>query len=170
MHMGVKPRIRKHRCRRCGICVGRCRVGAIALSPVPRIDHALCVGCGGCFAACPNKAVSVLSWDGLRNLIFGGRIFREKLVEYACAAHRGKRNIYLNFALNITRGCDCEPLPMRGVVPDVGILAAVDPVAIDAACYDLTARQGKRFRGREQLAYAEKIGMGNTRYRLFEII
>ena len=91
-------------------------------------------------------------------------------MEYAYAAHHGKRNIYLNFALNVTRGCDCEPLPMRSVIPDIGIFASADPVAIDAACYDRAAQRGKRFRGREQLAYAEKIGMGEMRYRLFEIV
>ena len=166
MHMGVKPRIRSRRCRRCGLCVRRCRENAITLQPKPRIDHAKCVGCGGCFAACQNKAVSILSLRGLKTMLFGRRIFREKLVEYAYAGHRGKRNIYLNFALNITRGCDCEPLPMRGVIPDIGIFASLDPVALDAACLAECARRGKRFKGGEQLHYAEKIGMGSTAYEL----
>ena len=166
MHMGVKPQIRSWRCRRCGLCVRRCREGAITLTPKPHIDHDKCVGCGGCYAACQNKAISVLTLRGLKAMLFGGRSFREKLVEYACAGHRGKRNIYLNFALNVTRGCDCEPLPMRGVIPDIGIFASLDPVAIDSACLAEAAKRGRRFKGGEQLHYAEKIGMGKTAYEL----
>ena len=102
-------------------------------------------------------------------MLFGGRIFREKLVEYAFAGHKNKRNIYFNFALNVTRGCDCEPLPMRGVIPDIGIFASLDPVAVDAACLAEAAKRGKRFKGGEQLHYAEKIGMGETSYQLIEL-
>ena len=169
MHMGVKPQIRSWRCRRCELCVRRCRENAITLEPKPRIDHSKCIGCGGCYAACQNKAISVLTLRGLKAMLFGGKLFREKLVEYAYAGHRGKRNIYLNFALNVTRGCDCEPLPMRGVIPDIGIFASLDPVALDSACLAEAAKCGKRFKGGEQLRYAEKIGMGETAYELITL-
>ncbi len=169
MHMGVRPRIRKWRCKRCGLCKKRCQANAIELGASPHIDAARCLGCGACFAICPNHAVSILSWGGLWNALFKGRFFREKLVEYAYAAHHGHHHIYLNFALNITRGCDCEPLPMRSCIPDIGVFASTDPVAVDQACLDAAAKGGKRFKGAEQLAYAEKIGLGTRQYRLVEI-
>ena len=74
--------------------------------------------------------------------------------------------IYINFALNITAGCDCEPRPMRTVAPNIGIFASTDPVAIDAACYDAVKQTGKAFKGHEILEYAQHIGVGSTQYDL----
>jgi uncharacterized Fe-S center protein len=53
--------------------------------------------------------------------------------------------------------------------PDLGILACTDPIAIDQACLDLLdARPGRRVyrRGRQALAYGEKLGMGSRTYTL----
>ena len=169
MHLGVKPRIRTWFCKKCGLCLKRCQVNAITLEPKPRIDGSKCLGCGACYSACRNHAVSILSLKGLVNAVFKGRFFREKLVEYALAAHAGRKNIYFVFALNITRGCDCEPVPMFRVTQDIGIFVSTDPVAADTAAWDACARQGKRFKGYEQLAYAEKIGLGSKNYQLITL-
>ena len=166
MHLGVKPRIRSWLCKRCGLCTRRCQVNAISLSPKPRIDAEKCLGCGACYAACRHHAVSILTFKGLFNAAFKGKVFREKLVEYALAAHKNRNNIYFVFALNITRGCDCEPVPMFKVTRDIGIFVSTDPVAADAAAFDACAAQGKRFRGADQLAYGEKIGLGSRKYTL----
>ena len=101
-----------------------------------------------------------------------GKIFREKVVEYALAAQKDKAIIYINFVLNITRGCDCESHKMKPVAPDVGILASVDPVAIDTASLDLTQKgkgRGIFQRGRRMLEYAEETKLGTTSYKLVEI-
>ena len=90
-------------------------------------------------------------------------------MEYALASHRGKNHIYLTFAINITRGCDCEPYPMKPCVNNIGVLISRDPVAIDSAAYDLTAKQGRKFKGHEQLFYAEKIGVGSREYELVTV-
>ncbi|MBO5762781.1 MAG: DUF362 domain-containing protein [Lentisphaeria bacterium] len=167
MHMNVKPHIRKWFCKGCSLCLKRCQVQAITLqNGKAAINKELCLGCGACFSICPHHAVSVFSFSGFRNMLFGGRIFREKLVEYAFASATGKPHVYLNFAVNITRGCDCEPRPMKNCVPNIGIFASLDPVAIDSACHDAVARAGKTLRGKEQLAYAEKIGLDSTPYTL----
>jgi hypothetical protein len=77
------------------------------------------------------------------------------------------------------------------MVPDIGILASKDPVAIDAASYDLVNQQqgyadslltahhhkgGDKFKGvhpqtdgYRQVRYAEEIGMGNRSYELIKI-
>ena len=70
--------------------------------------------------------------------------------------------------MNITRGCDCEPHPMPRCIKDIGVFASTDPVAIDQACLDFAAKAGKKFRGAEQLQYAEKCGLGSTEYTLIE--
>ena len=110
-----------------------------------------------------------MTFAGLWNALFHGRFFREKLVEYAYASHHGKRNIYMNFAISVTPGCDCEPRPMRKCVENIGIFISSDPVAIDSACWDAIAAAGKKFRGAEQLAYAEKIGLGSRKYELIRL-
>ena len=166
MHLGVKPRIRAWMCKRCGLCIRRCQVNAITLTPKPVIDHSKCLGCGACYAACRNHAVSILRWNSLFNVFFSRRNFREKLVEYALAAHKNRKNIYFVFALNITRGCDCEPVPMFKATRDIGIFVSTDPVAADAAAFDACAGQGKRFKGAAQLDYAQKIGLGSKVYNL----
>ena len=166
MHMNVRPRIRKWLCKRCGMCVSRCQAEAITLGKKPHIDQSKCLGCGACFSVCRHHAVSILSWKGLVNALFKGRFFREKLVEYAYGACQGKKHIFINFALNITRGCDCEPLPMKPCIHDIGVFASLDPVAIDRACWDAAAKTGKKFAGVEQLNYAEKIKLGSNDYEL----
>ncbi|MBR2372806.1 MAG: DUF362 domain-containing protein [Lentisphaeria bacterium] len=170
MHLGVKPRIIKMMCKKCGACQKRCQVGAISCENGKfRIDHSKCIGCGACFSICPAHAVSIFSLGGFWNALFKGRFFREKLVEYACGSAKGKKHIYITFAVNITRGCDCEPHPMPKCIRDIGVFASTDPVAIDQACFDAAVKNGKKFRGAEQLAYAEKCGLGTTAYELIQI-
>jgi uncharacterized Fe-S center protein len=55
---------------------------------------------------------------------------------------------------------------MKACIDDIGIFASLDPVAIDQACWDMAAKKGKKFKGSEQLAYAEKIGLGKKHYEL----
>ncbi len=170
MHMNVKPEIRTWFCKRCKLCTTRCQVGAIDVTgKKPVIDHNKCIGCGACFSICPHHAISIWTWQGICNALFRKNQFREKLVEYAYAAHSGKKHVYITYALNVTGGCDCEPRPMRAAVPDIGIFASLDPVAIDAACYDAVAKAGKKFKGAEQLDYAESIGLGSKTYELIEL-
>jgi hypothetical protein len=90
-------------------------------------------------------------------------------VEYALAAQKGKRNIYLNFGMNVTANCDCVGRSMKPVIGDFGIFASADPVAVDKACYDLAARKGKTFRGKDQFDYAGRVGLGSAGYELVEV-
>jgi uncharacterized Fe-S center protein len=71
--------------------------------------------------------------------------------------------------MNITAGCDCEPRKMKPLMEDLGIFVSTDPVSIDKACYDLIKDNGKKFRGYKQFDYAQKIGLGNTKYELIEV-
>ncbi len=166
MHMGIKPRIVNRKCKKCNLCQTRCNEDAITIGKKSFIDHETCVGCGACVAICPNKAVSIISAKGLYNGLLSGKKFREKLVEYAYAAQKGKKNIYFNFAINVTKGCDCEPKKMSPIMEDFGIFVSTDPVAIDKVCLDMARDRGNVFKGGEQLVYAEKVGLGSTKYRL----
>ena len=170
MHMGIKPKISNRKCKKCDLCLSRCNEDAITIGEKKSfIDHDKCVGCGACLSICPHKAVSIMSLSGIYSMIFERSDFYEKLMEYAYAALIGKSNISINFAMNITKGCDCEPRKMKPIMDDFGILISSDPLAIDKACYDMVKERGKAFRGFKQFEYAESIGLGSTNYEIVEI-
>jgi hypothetical protein len=169
MHMGIKPRIRNRKCVQCNLCKTRCNEDAITIDEKSFIHHDKCVGCGACVAICPEKAISIFQVKGLFKAFFLRKEFREKLIEYAYAAQKAKNNIFMNFAMNITKGCDCEPKKMSPIIDDFGIFISTDPVAIDKACYDLAKEKGKVFKGSDQFLYAEKVGLGSTNYNLIQI-
>ncbi|MDO4988104.1 MAG: DUF362 domain-containing protein [Synergistes sp.] len=169
MHRGVKPYVISFLCRSCGICTQNCRTNAITADKKAKIDTSKCTGCGACYALCPHKAIAIYTPISLYSLIFRRKEFYEALAEYALAAQKGKRCIYINFAMNITNGCDCLGRKMTPVLPDIGIFASCDPVAADAACLAASRAVGKNFKGKHQLEHAQKIGLGSMSYRLVEI-
>lgn len=165
-HSNAIPKIKAKKCEACEDCLKTCPTGAIILNPKPMIDDNKCIGCASCIAVCKQKAVTMTWWASV------SKKFREKIAEYALAAQKDKVIIYINYVLNITRGCDCEAHKMKHIAPDVGILASVDPVSIDAASLDLTQKvKGRKIfnRGRRTLDYAEQVDLGTTRYELVEI-
>lgn len=164
-HSNTKPFINPISCKKCGACARHCPVDAIKVGFWSRIKKAVCVGCASCIAVCPKGSIM---FNPLASI---SKTFLEKLAEYALAAHQGRRNIYITFAFNMTRGCDCEGHRMKPVTKDLGLLASTDPVAIDQACLDLLdKREGKKVfrRGRYTLEYAEQIGLGSRSYTLVE--
>lgn len=162
----IKPRIKNRACDKCGLCEKRCAVGAITIGEKSYIDYAKCINCAACNAICPKKAIKIVLLKSIFNIF--GDPFRERLVESAYAAQKDKKIIYVTFAMNITRGCDCDPRTMKPIVEDIGILVSSDPVAIDQACYDMVKKSGKKLRGSHMLKYAEEIGMGSREYEIVE--
>jgi len=172
-HSDVSPFVGKA-CDGCGQCAEACAVHAISLvAGRSRIDPALCAGCAGCLAACPKGAIQV-SWES------GGDSIQERMVEYAHAvlgAKKGK-TAFFNFCIKITAECDCIAKDDPCLVPDLGVLACADPVALDQACLDLVLRAAGRdvFKdahpkrdGLKQLRRAEELGLGTRDYRLVEV-
>jgi len=98
--------------------------------------------------------------------------FIERSTEYALAAIKNKNMIYVNFAISITKNCDCDGEAMTPIYKDLGIFASTDPVAIDKACFDmLEKREGKKpFTGDAIFSYAEKLGLGSTKYSIKSVI
>lgn len=186
-HYPTSPHVVEAKCTGCGNCVEICPVGAASLEgDVSRIDPGICISCGQCMEVCPESAID-LNWE--QDI----PEFLECLTEYAYGAVKGKegRVGYINFLLKITPDCDCVPWSDAPIVPDIGILASTDPVALDQASYDLVNRQkglissslhfnheagADKFRGispmvdgTHQLKYGEKIGLGSREYKLVEI-
>jgi uncharacterized Fe-S center protein len=170
------------RCIGCGKCMLVCPREAISLEDGKgAIDRERCIGCFECMTVCPEHAIDI-DWETeIPN-------FTERLVEYAFGAAKGKKTGYISFLTHITPDCDCVPWSDAPIVPDIGILASKDPVAIDAASFDLVNRQiglhgsflnanfhegEDKFSGMRhvtdgylQIRYAEEIGLGSSDYRL----
>ncbi len=162
-HSGISPVVKAEICSSCGLCVGKCDFDAIYRTDTAVIDESKCIGCAGCIAVCPEGAI--------RNT-WGGSNFLEKLSEYAYGAAKNKDIIYITFAHNITKDCDCIGKSMKPIADNIGILAGKDPVALDTACLDLVQKNSgeKLFEeGRISLQHAEKIGLGTMEYELIEI-
>lgn len=90
----------------------------------------------------------------------------------------GKGIVCVNVMNRLSVDCDCDSNPAEPDMHDIGILASLDPVALDQACVDLiyTAKDGgsvvERIESRNgihTLEHAEKIGFGRREYRLVEI-
>jgi uncharacterized Fe-S center protein len=105
--------------------------------------------------------------------------FLERIAEYSKAVmdDMGERILYINVLANLSVDCDCMRNADRPTMDDIGILASLDPVAIDKASVDLVfaaAKEGKhelvnRIKSRKGgyvLEYAEKLGLGSQKYEL----
>jgi uncharacterized Fe-S center protein len=89
-----------------------------------------------------------------------------------------ERILYINVMNHLSVDCDCLSRPAPPTMADIGILASLDPVALDQACVDLVfaAPDGKdlieRIRSRNgllTLEHAENIGLGKRAYNLIKL-
>jgi len=108
--------------------------------------------------------------------------FLESMAEAAkaIAAHCGERILYISVMNNLSVDCDCDAHPEPPRMGDIGILASLDPVALDQACVDLvyaSPDEGKvhlieRMESRHgihTLEHAEAIGIGSRQYELVDL-
>ncbi|MDQ7790626.1 MAG: DUF362 domain-containing protein [Clostridia bacterium] len=191
MHSDILPTVDAQKCRGCGHCLEWCPTGAVKLSNVAgdsvvaRIDEGECIGCGECTVTCSYGSIAI-NWKTEPDII------QEKIVEYAWGVLKDKigKSVFISFVNNVTPDCDCCGWSDSPIVRDIGVLASVDPVALDQACVDLVnAERGlaasrlgaktdtpDKFRTlypqidwRRQLEYGEQIGLGTRNYTLVHI-
>ncbi len=174
-HSSVKPWVEQSACTGCGLCIQWCPADAIVMtsSDVASIQHEICIGCGECLTVCRYHAVKY-NWET------SNADLQMKIAEHALGAVKNKHNktAYINFLINITKDCDCIGSAQEPLMPDIGILASKDPVAIDQASLDIIQhRSGNSLRALSypdidetiQLQHAVSIGLGNRKYELVEL-
>jgi len=169
-HSGVKPEIITRDCKACEVCIIHCPAEAITLkNEKAYIDNNTCYGCGECFAVCPHSAVKVDKWHAASDSV------QAKMARYCAGILKDKRVGFINFATNITKNCDCIDNPEKPLLPDVGILASSDPVAIDTASIDLINQKAEKdvfkcawpeIDYTIQFKEVEKLGAGSRTYKI----
>lgn len=105
--------------------------------------------------------------------------FLESMTEAAKAIidHCGDKILYISVANNLSVDCDCVAKPEDPKMGDIGILASLDPVALDKACVDMVRASEDHGKihlieridsrnGMHTLDYAEQLGMGSQDYEL----
>ena len=185
MHSSGKAAVDPERCISCQQCAGVCAYGAHSFDTgVCVIDLEKCVGCGRCLAVCPVDAIYAPE-DSTNELL------NKKIAEYACAVLAGRPQLHISLAVDISPNCDCHSENDAPIVPNIGMFASLDAVALDAACVDAVNRmqpvadsllgESQRTRGdhftdlhpetdwRSCLAHAEKLGVGTRAYELVRL-
>ena len=151
--------------------------------------HAM-AGFGG---ALKNISIGIASANGKRWIHSGGTStdswgnpsqeeWLETMAEAAKAVidHCGEHILYISVANNLSVDCDCDSSPEDPKMGDIGILASLDPVALDKACTDLVRSSedhGKIHlieridsrKGMHTLEYAERLGLGSQKYELVRL-
>ena len=187
-HNAGKPHVAEKLCIGCGQCRKICAHGApIIENRKAHIDHDKCVGCGRCIAVCPKNAVQI-HWDETTANL------NRKIAEYTKAVVDGRPCFHISLVIDVSPNCDCHPENDMAIVPNVGMFASFDPVALDMACVDAvnaqtplrgsavedagaeTEHEHDHFQHihpdtnwRSCLEHGEKIGIGTREYELIKI-
>ena len=134
-HNSGKPTVDQELCRGCHVCAKNCAHGAISFTDnKASIDHNKCVGCGRCIGACNFDAVYNGNWAANAQL-------NCKMAEYAKAVVDGRPSFHISLVMDVSPYCDCHAESDVPIVPDVGMFASFDPVALDQACADACQAQ-----------------------------
>ncbi|MCC8066423.1 MAG: DUF362 domain-containing protein [Clostridiales bacterium] len=205
MHSAGKPHVKQERCIGCGKCSKICAHGAAVVAEVQEtdetgkireghtvrkasIDHSKCVGCGRCIGICPKDAVLAASDEA-------NDILNCKIAEYAQAVCQDRPCFHISLVIDVSPNCDCHSENDVAIVPDVGMFASFDPVALDMACVDAVnaqppvpnsilgesvaqhthedrdhfGRVAPDTNWKSAIEHAVKIGLGNSEYELVRV-
>lgn len=191
-HNHGKPQIDKELCRGCRLCQKACASNALEFDDKARkmsVNLEKCVGCGRCIGACNFDAVSFMEYNANDMLC-------RRMAEYAKAVLDGRPSFHVSVVRDISPNCDCHCENDVPILPDLGMFASFDPVALDWACVDAclaaTPLPGSQLYNnmhkpgfvdhhdhfknsnpsiewRACLEQAEKIGLGQREYELVEL-
>lgn len=190
-HSGGQPQIDEEMCRGCKLCQAQCANGGLEFDIATRkmkVNYTNCVGCGRCLGACNFDAISFENEQAPTML-------NRRMAEYAKAVVDGRPQFHISIVVDVSPNCDCHAENDAPILPDIGMFASADALALDQACadaclaatplpgsqlYDHIHAEGfcdhhDHFKNstpesewRSCLEHAEKIGLGSRDYELIK--
>jgi len=191
-HSNGKPQIDQYLCRGCRRCLRECANSALVFDTVHKkmtVNRENCVGCGRCLGSCNFDAISFEGDAAVEQLNY-------RMAEYAKAVVDGRPCFHISLVVDVSPYCDCHGENDVPILPDLGMFASFDPVALDQACADaclkatplpgshLTDNMNKpdfvdhhdhfinstpESEWRFCLEHAERIGLGTREYELIVV-
>mgnify|MGYP000454730665 FL=1 len=131
-HCSGKPHIEEPMCRGCRKCQKECANGGLIFDEASRkmhVDQEHCVGCGRCLGACNFDAIVFDSDDAVELLNY-------RMAEYAKAVVDGRPCFHISLVVDVSPNCDCHGENDAPILPNLGMFASFDPLALDQACAD----------------------------------
>lgn len=176
-------------CTKCYLCRDNCPTGALSFNDKNEFSIFMhhCRYCMHCVTACPQEAVKI-NEESIRQFQAG-----MAHVNKACLdTFEPNRVLFINHVTNVTPFCDCWGFSSPSIVPDVGILASTDIVAVEQSSIDMIKTedyiQGSlphplevrdieghllyKIHGKDpylQCEEAAKLGLGSQEYELEEV-
>ena len=191
-HSNGKPVIDEELCRGCKLCLKECANNGLVFDEARKkmtVNLDNCVGCGRCLGACNFDAIDFGDSAAVKEL-------NCRMAEYTKAVLDGRPHFHVSLVMDISPNCDCHCENDAPILPDVGMFASFDPLALDQACADACLKQqplpdsqlGDNMRKADFedhhdhftnsrpesewktcLEHAEKIGLGTREYELIEM-
>ena len=136
MHSAGRPSVDPEKCVGCGSCANICAHNGPMMqrNGKMKIDWVNCMGCGRCVDVCPVGAIYHSQTDAVKMLNY-------KIAEYAKAVVDGRPHFHITLVRDVSPYCDCHAENDLPIVPDVGMFASFDPVALDLACAEAVLKQ-----------------------------
>jgi len=191
-HSNGKANIDLELCRGCRKCEKECANDGLSFDAAGKkmtVNRENCVGCGRCLGACNFDAIS-FEGDNASSLL------NCRMAEYAKAVVDGRPNFHISLVVDVSPNCDCHGENDAPILPDIGMFASLDPLALDQACADACLKaqplpgsqlsdnltkasfvdhhdhfinSAPESEWRTCLEHAEKIGLGTRNYELIII-
>ncbi len=123
------------------------------------------------------KSATSINWRTVQQIPFL-EAMGEAAVAVCMAMDKGKNIAFINVMNRLSVDCDCNANPAEPDMHDIGILASLDPLALDQACIDMVwqAPDSKslkarieRQQGRHILDYTQGLGVYKRNYRLVNL-
>lgn len=191
-HSDGTPSISVRKCVGCRKCQKECANEGLVFDAEKKrmtVDTEKCVGCGRCLGACNFDAISFRNGNATT-------VLNCKMAEYTKAVLDGRPNFHISLIVDVSPNCDCHSENDAPILPNIGMFASFDPLALDQACADaclaatpmpnsqLSDRMHQadfvdhhdhfvnstpETEWRSCLEHAEKIGIGSRDYELIVV-
>mgnify|MGYP005758230801 FL=1 len=131
-HSNGKPSIDPEACRGCKRCQKECANNGLEFNEETKkmtVNMDNCVGCGRCLGACTFDAIEFVNDAATKEL-------NCRMAEYTKAVIDGRPNFHISLIVDVSPNCDCHAENDAPILPNIGMFASFDPLALDQACVD----------------------------------